>query len=289
MELFDIIPIKGGIHMKKLISMTLSIVLCFSLLTGMSVLANDDITVTLDGKALTFDVAPQIIGGSTMVPMRAIFEALGATVNWDAATKSITAKQGTKGVKLIVDSPIFMTFTYDASGDVVDNSTKAITIGALPTIVNNRTLVPVRAVSEGLGADVKWDGTTRTVTITSSKADATKTDASTTGSAVKSNVAKYAGYDDGTPMVPDFGDCFGVKCASKSLSDDHVGDQYVYNIKDLPTGYLATYKKVLEDNGFHYYKTTTMELYTNGDSIVGINIKDDYIIIYLVQGVTVGE
>ena len=50
-----------------------------------------DISVYLDGQPLTFDVQPQIINGRTVVPLRAIFEAMGAKVNWDGDTQTVTA------------------------------------------------------------------------------------------------------------------------------------------------------------------------------------------------------
>ena len=52
------------------------------------VMAENDIQVKLDGKTLSFDVPPQIINDRTMVPLRAIFEALGATVDWNQETKT---------------------------------------------------------------------------------------------------------------------------------------------------------------------------------------------------------
>ena len=52
------------------------------------------ITVLLDGSPMTFAVPPQIINGSTMVPMRAIFDALGATVRWDGTTRTVLITSG---------------------------------------------------------------------------------------------------------------------------------------------------------------------------------------------------
>jgi len=181
--------------MKKLISITLSLMLCFSLLTSIPALAGDNITVTLNGKTLTFDVPPQIISGSTMVPMRAIFEALGATVEWDATTKTITAKQGTKGVRLVVGSHSILTFTYDDSGNIINDNTKSITLGIPATIVNNRTLVPIRAISEGLGADVKWNGTTKTVTITSNISPTSTTKDATQEELIVATNAEFPPYE----------------------------------------------------------------------------------------------
>lgn len=67
-------------------------------------MADEDIKVTLDGKALSFDVPPQIINDRTMVPLRAIFEALGASVDWNQATKTVTSTKGDTTIKLTIDS-----------------------------------------------------------------------------------------------------------------------------------------------------------------------------------------
>lgn len=53
----------------------------------------NEITVSIDGEIIDFDVEPQIINGRTMVPMRAIFETLGATVLWDEETETITSNR----------------------------------------------------------------------------------------------------------------------------------------------------------------------------------------------------
>jgi len=121
---------------------------------AISVSAERDIRVVLNSKELSFDVPPQIIDDRTMVPMRAIFEALGADVEWSGDTQTITATQG--------DTIITMQIGNAA---IIVNG-EAITLDVSPLIVDGRTLVPVRAVAEGLNADVEWNAGTRTVMIT---------------------------------------------------------------------------------------------------------------------------
>ena len=60
-------------------------------LLSVHALAENNITVTFDGQAVTFDTPPQLVNGSVMVPMRKIFETIGAEVNWDSETKTVTA------------------------------------------------------------------------------------------------------------------------------------------------------------------------------------------------------
>jgi len=114
----------------------------------------DDISVILDGTALTFDVPPQIIDGRTLVPLRAIFEALGAEVNWDGNTQTITA----------TDDDTEIILTIGSTTATVNGQATQIDVPAM--IIDGRTLVPLRFVAESFGVDVDWDATTRTITIT---------------------------------------------------------------------------------------------------------------------------
>ena len=125
------------------------------------VMAENDIQVKLDGKTLSFDVPPQIINDRTMVPLRAIFEALGATVDWNQETKTVTSTKGDTTIKLTIDSNTMY---------VNDNT---VTLDSPACVVNDRTLVPVRAISEAYNTKVDWNGDTRTVVISSNTVTAT--------------------------------------------------------------------------------------------------------------------
>ena len=118
-----------------------------------------EITVTLNGKKLEFDVAPQIVNNRTMLPMRAIFEALGAQVTWLGEDQIIFA---TKGSSMIVMKIGDFNMSVQRAGE---SGNTVITLDAAPFIEDNRTLVPVRAISEALGAEVDWVGETRNVVI----------------------------------------------------------------------------------------------------------------------------
>ena len=110
--------------------------------------------ITTNGEAKALDVPAQIIDSRTMVPLRAIFEALGASVEWDDATKTVTSVKGETTVKL----------TIGQASINVNGEDKALDVPA--QIVDSRTLVPVRAIAESFGCDVAWDDPTKTVTIT---------------------------------------------------------------------------------------------------------------------------
>ncbi len=113
---------------------------------------NGEIRVLVDGKQLTFDQQPYIEAGRVMLPMRIIFQELGATVNY--ADRRIEARRGDIVIKLALDSTQMQ----------VGNKTQTIDVPAVS--VNGRTMLPLRAVAEALHCKVQWDNSTKTVTIT---------------------------------------------------------------------------------------------------------------------------
>ena len=78
---------------KKLMCSLLSLLLIFTTFSAITVIADEEIRVVLDGQELYFDVPPQLINNRTMVPMRKIFEAMGASVEWEGTTQTIHAKK----------------------------------------------------------------------------------------------------------------------------------------------------------------------------------------------------
>ena len=116
-------------------------------------LYDDDITVKVSGEHVRFDQEPIVYNSRTMVPMRKIFEALGADVTWNEDTKTASGKRGDRTVKITIGSKKMYV------------NKKLIEIDTPAMLVGGRTLVPVRAISEGLGCDVDWDGNKRLVSI----------------------------------------------------------------------------------------------------------------------------
>ncbi|SDO22120.1 Copper amine oxidase N-terminal domain-containing protein [Paenibacillus sp. yr247] len=113
--------------------------------TGVKLYVNGDEPVT--------EVAPFIREGSTLVPFRAISEALKATVTWNGEDRSVTVTSGTTTIKLLIDSK-----TAYVNGNPV-------TLDVPATIKDSSTVVPVRFVSEALKATVKWEPDTTSVVI----------------------------------------------------------------------------------------------------------------------------
>ncbi len=190
--------------MKKLISILSA---CTILASGaMSVAAEDNIKVIVNNKPVTFDQQPIIQDGRTLVPMRAIFEAMGCEVHWEAASQRITAKSSAKTITMNINNVNMRV----AEAEGVTN----VTLDVPPQIVGDRTVVPVRAISEALGANVGWDGNTRTVTVSSvaylenlvgedgRRAGASKGNLSLEGHSVRISVDKSkATSEDGTESM----------------------------------------------------------------------------------------
>lgn len=113
----------------------------------------NDIGIYINGESQQFEPAAFISKNRTMVPMRAIFEKLGAELFWDDIKKEVTAKRNGNEIKLAI-------------GDTLAHlNASEIILDAPAVIVNSRTMVPLRFVSESLGANVVWDAETRTVSI----------------------------------------------------------------------------------------------------------------------------
>jgi len=142
--------------MKRILLLLLAFTLAFSFFA----FAEGEISITVNSNPLTMDVPPEIMNGRTMVPMRAVFEALGADVNWIGEEQMIIATSGNKIIVLKIGASIL---NYC---DVSTQENKNITLDVSPLIKEGRTLIPLRAVSEALGANVDWNGETRAITIT---------------------------------------------------------------------------------------------------------------------------
>ena len=114
----------------------------------------DGISVNIEGKPLTFETEPFIDDGTTFVPMRAIFSALGAEIEWDPDTRTVTSRKDGTEISLTIDSNI-----------AVKNGVMRL-LDKPPVIYNDFTMVPLRFVSESLNCAVYWDGNTSTIDIT---------------------------------------------------------------------------------------------------------------------------
>ena len=115
-------------------------------------------TVYVDGEKLVTDVEPFIEEDRTMVPMRAIFEAVGASVTWDQDTQTVISIKSKEATQNVVVLQIGNTSAF------VNSESVALDVPA--KVINDRTFVPLRFVMESLDANVEWNPDTFTVTVT---------------------------------------------------------------------------------------------------------------------------
>ena len=112
------------------------------------------IRVEVDGNLVHFnDTQPRMIDGRVLVPLRGVLEHMGANVFWDPSRRLVTARQGQRDISLYIGQRSAM----------VDGRTVSLDVPAM--IIGGSTMVPLRFMSESLGADVMWLSSRRTVRI----------------------------------------------------------------------------------------------------------------------------
>jgi len=111
------------------------------------------VQVRLNDQPLALSAAPLEVNGRTLLPMRDVFESLGASVNWNPTTQSISAQAGAKNILLAVNNSVAF-----VNGQGVSLDQPAILVGG-------RAFVPLRFVAQATGARVDWNAPLRLVSI----------------------------------------------------------------------------------------------------------------------------
>ena len=141
----------------------------------------DNPVMTINGEEREIDpgrgTAPVLVNDArTLLPVRAVVEAVGGAVTWDENTNTATLTYGNDVISLTIDSA-----TAYLNGE-------ARTLDVAPTTINDRTMLPIRFIAESFGFDVEWDENTQTVTITvPAKEDETMETANTPAAASDTN------------------------------------------------------------------------------------------------------
>ena len=197
------------------------------LLSGVTVAYGEEsnISLQINGSEISAEVPPTIMEGRTMVPVRAIFEAVGANIDFNAETKTITAKKGDTTVNMTVGAKIATV------------NSKEVQLDAPAVIVNGRTLAPARFVAETFGYTVQWDSENKIVKITGS-------------------TEFYKDYSD----LPDYGSFSGATLLGneKIDVDGFVGQGYIYDFKYDKSKFSSgddvdrEYVNKLKENGWEY-------------------------------------
>lgn len=123
-----------------------------------SVSFTEPIKINLDGSQLSMPIDPVLQDGRTLVPLRAIFETLGATVDWENDTRTVTGTLGDKIIILQINNKI-----ATVNGNIV-------VLDVPGQLINGRTFIPVRFIAESLDAKVDWNPNSKTVIIVSNTA-----------------------------------------------------------------------------------------------------------------------
>ncbi len=121
--------------------------------------------VIVDGSKIIFsDQNAQIIDGITLVPARGVFQAMGCDVEWDDTdrTVTVTSSTGVRYVKIVIDSDVMQISTYK---NLMEREDYEYSLEVPAQIINDRTMIPLRAVSEAFNCDITWDADLYTVNI----------------------------------------------------------------------------------------------------------------------------
>ena len=214
-------------------------------------MAEPGIKVTLNGIELEFDVQPQLINDRTMVPMRKIFESMDTSVEWQEDTQTILA---------IKDDIVI---TMQIGNNVININGTDFELDVPPQLVNDRTLIPVRAIAESLEAQVDWDEDTQTVIITN---EDTQTATVTNEDDKPFREAEF--YEENT-NIPDYGSVNGVEALDKFGPQDLIDVwQYIYEYDESG---LEDYRNYLLEMNFTELRGSNPLYYSNG--IEGLYIK----------------
>ena len=140
-----------------------------SIIISLSVCAadySDDVVVSLqinnpimevNGEQIEIDAGrntkPIVIQDRTVVPIRAIIESFGGTVNWDEGTQTVLLSMKNDNIQLVINSN---TAYLNGTAHVLD---------VAPSVINGRTMLPIRFIAEGFNFGVAWESSTQTVSI----------------------------------------------------------------------------------------------------------------------------
>lgn len=145
---------------KKYIFSVMIVVLLFTYILTNICFASNNVRIVIDGEELVASPGPFIENSRTLVPIRFISERLGAKVEWNNEERQVTITKGNNRVMLKIDSHLVI---YDGEERKYGLSDVA------PKIVEGRTFVPLRLVSNALGVGIQWNSLTRTAYVDSSQ------------------------------------------------------------------------------------------------------------------------
>lgn len=244
--------------MKKSLQFIMVLTIVLTMFLTLPVYAEDLITVTVDDEYVEFTEPPIIQNGRTLVPLRAIFEALNIKVEWDQDTKEITATKEDATIKLKIDDLNFI-IGNDEVGYIESEFDVA------PQIINDTTYVPVRLIGDLTGCYVGWEPETKNVSISIMKGNKfTKSSMPYTDPDLR---YEHIGYFNKTILVH-----FGIGDRTYGNGERYVGGWVRYN----PSGYGIMYRNniVYKGNWIENKMNGYGEIIFPDDSRFAGNFKD---------------
>ncbi|MGM9992176.1 MAG: copper amine oxidase N-terminal domain-containing protein [Candidatus Bruticola sp.] len=206
---------------------------------------DDFISVSVNGQILYLDQAPVLKDGTTLVPMRAIFEALGATIKWNAETKTVLANTASDAELMANPQAPNTSISLTINAPEATVNGQAVKLLAPAQIIAGNTMVPLRFVGEALGANVKWDGHSRLIRVLSDKA--------------KLQVAEQK--NDGT-IVKIISPENEISYMYIKNEADTPSNWDLLSLKRLQVGGQAGILRVLDETGSNPIYTRTLDNYT---------------------------
>jgi hypothetical protein len=159
--------------------------MCFLPVSSAYAAKSKVIYIFLDGKKMEFKLQQPInVNGRVLVPLRTIFEAFGAKIEWDDTTKTVTAKK----------NDIVITYRIGSLSGTRNN--EIIQIPVPGKLIHGTTMMPLRFVGEALGSIISWDEHSQTVLISSK----VKTEVEVTG-ILEGNVVEITGGSNSDKFV----------------------------------------------------------------------------------------
>lgn len=153
---------------KKILSLALALAMLLTASSAVLAQGNSPSVYVDDAEIIFADQSAIIKENRTLIPARGVFEAMGCTVKWNEETRTVEVKSSDNitVITLTIDNPVMTVATFTS---LLNADKNEVTLDVAPQIVSDRTMIPLRAVSEALKTEVDWDQVAYRVDITTNK------------------------------------------------------------------------------------------------------------------------
>jgi hypothetical protein len=215
--------------------------------------------------------SPVVINNRTLLPVRTVIEGIGGSIDWNEEKQEVTLVYGQDTIRLTIGSD---TAYLNNTVQMLDTA---------PTIINGRTMLPIRFISESFNFDVDWNGETQTVTITEESKPTVESAVENTISSFNETMLKVTFGNDGSSYNIALEDNATTQFLVKYLGSEsmnlpiyHDGDYEGYEYYDIPSKYKipAEPKPMTSASaGEVYYADNQILLFYEDEDISGDYVK----------------